>query len=456
MDIIAALEPWAPHLLLLSLSFTAFLVLCLPIRYAPPKDRKVRVVVLVLGDIGRSPRMQYHALSIARKGGLVDLVGYNDTLPRPELLANPSIQIQALKAPPKILDTSTPLKFVLFAPFKAAYQLFSLLYMLLYTIPPSTEFLLLQNPPAIPTLVVAKIVSLLRGQKVVVDWHNFGYSILQMKLKQHPIVWVTKLYEIIFGRGAYANFTVTHSMNHHLRESWGIKTRIHTLYDRPPVHFQPFTASSRASFLHSHPTTAPFADKILSGRTKLLLSSTSWTPDEDFSLFLSALLEYDRRASAENFLRPNSAPDVLAVITGKGPLREAYLSRLADLEFQAVAIKSVWLEAEDYPKMIACADLGVSLHTSSSGMDLPMKVVDLFGVGVPVAAVRFACVGELVKEGENGVTFETVDDLAGTLVRLFDPRNTKELETLKAGAMRETLERWDDNWDKIAAPVFGL
>lgn len=39
---------------------------------APP-----RVIVLVLGDIGRSPRMQNHALSIARNGGKVDLVGYD-------------------------------------------------------------------------------------------------------------------------------------------------------------------------------------------------------------------------------------------------------------------------------------------------------------------------------------------------------------------------------------------
>lgn len=38
--------------------------------------RSTRVQVLVLGDIGRSPRMQYHALSIAKNGGLVDLVGY--------------------------------------------------------------------------------------------------------------------------------------------------------------------------------------------------------------------------------------------------------------------------------------------------------------------------------------------------------------------------------------------
>lgn len=39
-------------------------------------ERRTRVQVLVLGDIGRSPRMQYHALSIAKKGGYVDLIGY--------------------------------------------------------------------------------------------------------------------------------------------------------------------------------------------------------------------------------------------------------------------------------------------------------------------------------------------------------------------------------------------
>jgi beta-1,4-mannosyltransferase len=34
------------------------------------------VQILVLGDIGRSPRMQYHATSIAKHGGYVQLVGY--------------------------------------------------------------------------------------------------------------------------------------------------------------------------------------------------------------------------------------------------------------------------------------------------------------------------------------------------------------------------------------------
>jgi beta-1,4-mannosyltransferase len=36
----------------------------------------VNVQILVLGDIGRSPRMQYHATSIAKHGGDVQLIGH--------------------------------------------------------------------------------------------------------------------------------------------------------------------------------------------------------------------------------------------------------------------------------------------------------------------------------------------------------------------------------------------
>lgn len=45
-----------------------------------PADEHVQI--LVLGDIGRSPRMQYHALSIAKHGRKVDLVGYKGKMSR--------------------------------------------------------------------------------------------------------------------------------------------------------------------------------------------------------------------------------------------------------------------------------------------------------------------------------------------------------------------------------------
>lgn len=72
----------------LSTAITA-LILLLPSQYGqsttekeddgrgPSQKPKMTVQILVLGDIGRSPRMQYHALSIAKHGGQVDIIGYN-------------------------------------------------------------------------------------------------------------------------------------------------------------------------------------------------------------------------------------------------------------------------------------------------------------------------------------------------------------------------------------------
>ena len=41
-----------------------------------PKRRKRSVAVLVLGDVGRSPRMMYHAESFAKSGFETFVVGY--------------------------------------------------------------------------------------------------------------------------------------------------------------------------------------------------------------------------------------------------------------------------------------------------------------------------------------------------------------------------------------------
>ena len=63
------------------------------------------------------------------------------------------------------------------------------------------------------------------------------------------------------------------------------------------------------------------------------------------------------------------------------------------------------------------ADLGLCLHQSSSGLDLPMKLADLRGAGVPVAVYDYAPVlGEVMTTGQEGVTFRDPGDLASLLV----------------------------------------
>jgi len=39
---------------------------------------------------------------------------------------------------------------------------------------PRADFLLLQNPPCIPTFTVCQLVCSLRRTRFVIDWHNFG------------------------------------------------------------------------------------------------------------------------------------------------------------------------------------------------------------------------------------------------------------------------------------------
>lgn len=102
------------------------------------------------------------------------------------------------------------------------------------------------------------------------------------------------------------------------------------------------------------------------GRPALLLSSTSWTPDEDFGLLLEAAVLYDEAVAAEAAAAAaatagadssgaaaeqggasrggggggggRTLPDVLLFITGRGPQREEYLAKARALRLRHVAI----------------------------------------------------------------------------------------------------------------------
>jgi hypothetical protein len=82
-------------------------------------------------------------------------------------------------------------------------------------------------------------------------------------------------------------------------------------------------------------------------RPVLLVTSTSWTADEDFGLLLKAVQIYDTRAQ-----KNHSLPALALVITGKGPLKEQYEQEIRTLCLKRVRIATAWLAIEDYPLLL--------------------------------------------------------------------------------------------------------
>uniref|UniRef100_A0A4W6E2M6 ALG1 chitobiosyldiphosphodolichol beta-mannosyltransferase n=1 Tax=Lates calcarifer TaxID=8187 RepID=A0A4W6E2M6_LATCA len=389
-----------------------------------------RVCVLVLGDIGRSPRMQYHALSLSKHGYNVTFVGFLDTKPHQDVLQEERIRIVSIA---EVKGVGVGPKLVTYVT-KVIIQCLQLLYVLLRM--ELQSHLLLQNPPGLPGIAVAWLVCVLRGSRFIIDWHNYGFTIMALSHGQrHPVVRVAKWYEHVFGPLATHNLCVTNAMKDDLQENWGIKAT--TLYDRPPSIFRETPlklqhelfmrlANTYPQFQHRGCEEVEVEKTIFSvrdltdnsvtlraERPALLLSSTSWTEDEDFSILLKALQEY------EGFIKGGaSLPSLVCAITGS-------------------------------------ADLGVCLHKSSSGLDLPMKVVDMFGCCLPVCAIHFNCLHELVKHEENGLIFRDSQELAQQLKSLLSefPSSEGRLGLFRRNLRTSRGQRWDDNWDQNVLPL---
>jgi beta-1,4-mannosyltransferase len=405
------------------------------------------VWVVVLGDFGRSPRMQYHTLSLAEAGYRVAVLASPGSPPIAPLRGAPGVSLHYLPDPPPFVAR---LPGVAALAAKAALQAAAMLWAALFALPRPAA-ILMQNPPAIPVMAVLWLAALRHRATLLIDWHNLAFSVLALKHgSRRWLIGLARGYEKALGRRAGGHFTVTKAMQAYLRRAFGVDASV--LYDRPPDAFAPLAGRPRHDVLQrlgpalraaavgadvfrsggsgggssgsgsgsgddsggeaagapGSPLTRaarrraaaaeqqqrrqqggggggtdnPFtvADASAPGGVRdarrppaLVISSTSWTPDEDFGILLEAARAYDAAAS-DGPEAEAEYPDVLFAITGRGPQREEYLRRIAGLRLKRCAFASVWLEPEDYPALLGAADLGVCLHTSSSGLDLPMKV----------------------------------------------------------------------------------
>lgn len=86
-------------------------------------------------------------------------------------------------------------------------------------------------------MAVCYFVKVLKRSKFVVDFHNYGYTILGLSLKNKLILKIARAYEIYFGRKADFSFCVSRAMQTDLQRNWlvGSKTELETpaiLYDK--------------------------------------------------------------------------------------------------------------------------------------------------------------------------------------------------------------------------------
>src|SRR5262245_20473801 len=138
-----------------------------------------------MGDVGRSPRMQFHALALADAGANVRLVGYDGQSAFPAIERHPRIEVRRISA----IDAPT-----LQAHGRATYIVRSLARLARVSVGlatallrdgPRPDLLLVQVPPALPTLALALAVRRIRGARLVVDWHNLASPLIDRRLGAH-------------------------------------------------------------------------------------------------------------------------------------------------------------------------------------------------------------------------------------------------------------------------------
>lgn len=412
----------------------------------------MRVAIIVMGDFGRSPRMQYHALALADEGAAVDVIAYQGCAPSREIADQTKIRLHLIADRAVASRSGRSLGFFASSALRLLMQTLRLLWLLLVKLE-RPDFFLVQNPPAVPAMAVALLAARLRSAKMVIDWHNFSHSMLALRLgREHRAVRMLRRCEQILGPLARGHLCVSRAMQLELERNWRIPGAS-LLYDRPARMFVPVPRESRSVVLGRVLRHLPIS-MADAERPAIIVSPTSWTRDEEIAILIEAAKLCDRMIQD---LTDGVFTDVLVLITGQGPARARHEDEIARLTLRKFHLRTLWLEAEDYVQLLGAADLGVCCHRSASGVDLPMKISDMFGAGIPVCALDYGpCLSELVRNGENGLLFEGAEQLASQFYELLAgfPAPNALLSRLRANVLEQRKTSWPDGWKSEAASLF--
>lgn len=381
----------------------------------------MRVAVIVLGDLGRSPRMQRHALMLANEGYDVHLIGYAGHDLFPELEVHPRITVSTIPEYRRLR------RYALLAPLRQLTLAFSLLSRLITT--PRCRAFFVQNPPALPTLIVTGLVAVVWRSSILIDWHNLTSALARLRYP-YATGLIARI-EKVMAREGYAHFAVSDKMARYLETTMGI-ARVHSLHDLPMRHL-------------------PNPEKVRPDRDEriTIMTGTSFTEDEELPMIEEAAVALDHLATAGRI------PPITFIVAGDGDRREELERKWHALPLRHVRFEFGWFRQDEYQRRLRQSTIGLSLHRSTSNLDLPMKVSDMIGAGLPMLVLDYDPVLREMIDERSTMFFRTGPELVTAITTLLEnlPDNDRLVNMRRAAAAAET-DTWEAAWSRIVSPIF--
>ncbi|KAG5481060.1 hypothetical protein LSCM1_06736 [Leishmania martiniquensis] len=222
----------------------------------------------------------------------------------------------------------------------------------------------------------------------------------------------------------------------------------------PPWVYADAAAEPPAVSALSTPAAAPATMSAASRRGIMVVGSTSWTEDDDYSVLIQALQRLDHRlrhevhyggaSSGVSSWASGGPADLWVLITGKGAARQRFEDAVRSAKLSPHVVVSTYYAQsyQEYSLLLGAADVGLCLHFSSSGLDLPMKGVDMVGAGLPIIAMPYLAIGELI----GNVTRVLATEAARLRVRAADTQGPSQVSSGCAKAVHPTLQECERGW----------
>lgn len=200
-------------------------------------------------------------------------------------------------------------------------------------------------------------------------------------------------------RDDFINIAVTEQLKNYIENTYSL-TKVFEIGDYPSST-QLITVNRDKWYMRKKYLDEYFRD------TLVIVTSTSYTKDEPLEYLIEAL-------KIVHFNNPKL--QIACVITGKGRLKNDFRALYDNSIAKRYPLYQIWTESHvEYLSLLSSCDLGLSFHISTSGLDFPMKIVDMVTVGIPVCSIDYKTMNDLSHK-RNIRLFKDAKDLSDIIM----------------------------------------